>query len=361
VPEGERDGDRVVTSDIEPAGSQTPDTTASVSDAMLAWYGMVCGERVADDDPTSGSVQADYCLVGSRITPELGSGRIDLVSLGENLLLVNMRGRFHEDLSYKIIGEGWTRLHFRNSARASMDFEGIGQMSFEGPLCQILHQPEGVMDEERIQGGRTFEWSTLFMRPQLLVDRYHLDAANLSEPVRRLAYGEDSFLLKNWSLSPAMQQAISQLFQNPYAGDLRRLHLEAKSTELICLMSGVMAERSTDGLPVRLSQLDVDRLHEARSMLAREHVNPPGLEGIARQVGLNRNKLTYGFKHLFGMTISDFVTEQRLTVAWELLQETDLPVSHVAERVGYGQTSAFSTAFKRRFNLTPRDLRRTRT
>jgi AraC-like DNA-binding protein len=279
------------------------------------------------------------------------------VSLGEDLLLLNMRGRFHQDLSYKIIGEGWTRVHFRNSARASMDFHGIGQMSNEGPLCQILHQPEGVMDEECIQGGRTFEWSTLFMRPHLLVDRYHLDAVKLADPVRRLAYGEDEFLLKNWSLSPAMQQAVTQLFQNPYAGDLRRLHLEAKTTELICLMSGVMTERTADRLPVRLSESDVDRLHAVRALLARQHADPPGIEGIAREVGLNRNKLTFGFKHLFGMTISEFVTEQRLTLAWELLRETDLPVALIAERVGYGRASAFSAAFKRRFNLTPRALR----
>lgn len=336
-----------------PANRTSQSAAASVHDAMLAWRAMVCGEDTAEEPGDDG-----YCIIGSQIVPELGTGRVDLVSLGDELLLINMRGRFHEDLSYKITGEGWTRLHFRNSARASMDFEGIGQMSFEGPLCQVLHQPEGVPDEECIQGGKEFEWSTLFMRPHLLVDRYKLDSVKLSDPVRRLAYGEDTFVLKNWSLSPAMQQVVSQLFQNPYAGDLRRLHLEAKTTELMCLMSGVMAERGADHLPVKLAARDVDSLHAVRILLAARYDDPPGIEELARNVGLNRNKLTYGFKHVFGVTISEFVTEQRLIVSWELVEQTDLPLAHVAERVGYGQPAAFSAAFKRRFNLTPRQVRK---
>ena len=330
----------------------------SANNALADWHNMMCVDSSLTRPAAPGGAQF---YIDTSISPEIGCGTLDLVSFDEDFFLMSMRGRFHDDLNYKIIGEGWTRLHFsRKSVRASMDFDGIGQTSLEGPLCQILHQPEGVEDEEWVEGGVDLEWVTMFMRPHLLVDRFKLDSADLIDPVRRLAYGMDDFLLKNWSLSPAMMQVVSEMLGGRYTGDLKRVHLEAKATEIICMMSGVMRDRPDDGLPVKLTHPDIDRLHEARAVLANHYADPPGIEELARQLGLNRNKLSYGFKHLFEMTISEFCTECRLNAGLELLRETVLPVSHVADAVGYTQTAAFSTAFRKRFGVTPRQARNDR-
>jgi AraC-like DNA-binding protein len=324
----------------------------SISEALAGWHQMICGET---DEAEHGSGVCRY--LDARISPEVGSGSLDLITFDNDFILLNMRGHFHDDLNYKIVGEGWTRLHFRKSARAAMDFGRIGQTELEGPLCQILHQPEGVEDEEWIEGGVHLEWITLLMRPELLVERFKLDSVSLIDPVRRLANGADDFLLKNWSLSPDMIQAMSQLLGNRYNGELKRVHLEAKAIELICMMANVMTDRPGQGLPVKLSAGDVERLHEAREILSRTYADPPGIEKLSRRVGLNRNKLSYGFKHLFDMTISVFCVECRLQAAWELLRDSPLSVSQIANQVGYAQPAAFSTAFRERFSMTPRQTR----
>ncbi len=318
---------------------------------------MVCEQTSKSDTDRLATGRSECRFLDAKINPEVGSGSLDLLTFDNDFILLNMRGQFHEDLNYKIVGEGWTRLHFRKSAKASMDFDGIGQTELEGPLCQILHQPEGVEDEEWIEGGAHLEWVTLFIRPELLVERFKLDSASLTDPVRRLANGADDFLIKNWSLSPDMIQAMSQLLGNSYTGDLKRIHLEAKAIELICMMSNVMTNKPKNGLPVKLTAGDVDRLHAARGILTRMFANPPGIEELARKLGLNRNKLSYGFKYLFERTISDFCTECRLQSAWELLRDSDLPINHIAGQVGYAQAAAFSTAFRNRFGMTPRESR----
>ncbi len=81
------------------------------------------------------------------------------------------------------------------------------------------------------------------------------------------------------------------------------------------------------------------------------------LGAISRAVGINRTKLSYGFQRLYGMSMSQFVTNHRLEEARRLLLETDMTVSQIALAVGYEHACNFSTRFKAQFNDTPRAFR----
>jgi AraC-like DNA-binding protein len=61
---------------------------------------------------------------------------------------------------------------------------------------------------------------------------------------------------------------------------------------------------------------------------------------------------------LHATTISEFIQDQRLDEGKRLLCETDLSVSEIADRVGFRHQCNFSTAMKKRFNLTPSQIRR---
>ncbi len=327
--------------------------STSLFEGIGHWHRMLCGES---SQPML-TKEGDISLINSRILPQFGSGTLDIASFDDELIVVGMRCRFDRDLSYHGVGEGWTRLHFRKAARTLMQFEGHACSELEGPLCQVLHQPVGLPDEEWIEGGVAFDWVTVFMRPRLLTERFRLDSIGLTDPLRRLAQGADDFVLENWSLSAEMALAMNQLLGERYAGDLRRVHLEAKATELVCMMSKVLRPCSQSESTVRLLPRDVDALHEVRRILAQTPAGKPSIQALSRRVGINRNKLTFGFKHLFEQTISEYRLELRLQLGWKLLQETSLPIAVVADRVGYGQAAAFSTAFRQHFGITPRHVR----
>jgi AraC-like DNA-binding protein len=72
---------------------------------------------------------------------------------------------------------------------------------------------------------------------------------------------------------------------------------------------------------------------------------------------MNRNKLHFGFKQQFGVSIHEYQTEARMQVALKLLQTTELPVGQIAERVGYGEPTNFTAAFRKHFELLPREAR----
>jgi AraC-like DNA-binding protein len=56
--------------------------------------------------------------------------------------------------------------------------------------------------------------------------------------------------------------------------------------------------------------------------------------------------------------VFDFVTQRRLEVARQLLQESELQIRQIADRIGYLNPGDFTRAFRRQYGITPRSYRR---
>ena len=78
---------------------------------------------------------------------------------------------------------------------------------------------------------------------------------------------------------------------------------------------------------------------------------------IARQCGLNRTKLSRGFRELYRCSVGEALADKRLAEARRQLLATDLPVSVIGYRTGYSNNASFSRAFGRRFGQSPSELR----
>lgn len=78
---------------------------------------------------------------------------------------------------------------------------------------------------------------------------------------------------------------------------------------------------------------------------------------IAKQVFLNEQYLMRTFKKATGLSILEFITNERLRLAQTLLVDTDLPINRVADAVGYGNYSYFTRLFKRSLGVTPQVFR----
>lgn len=81
------------------------------------------------------------------------------------------------------------------------------------------------------------------------------------------------------------------------------------------------------------------------------------LASIAAHFGYHPVYVSRYVKERTGRTFSEHLAESRMHRARLLLDDTDLPVERVALMVGYGNTSNFYKAFRRRFGTTPRQRR----
>ncbi|OCT15155.1 hypothetical protein A8709_13695 [Paenibacillus pectinilyticus] len=81
-------------------------------------------------------------------------------------------------------------------------------------------------------------------------------------------------------------------------------------------------------------------------------------EVIAAHVFLNPDYLTRVFKKETGISISDYLQQQRIQYAKNLLVSSDKSVLDVALLAGYSNVSYFSTHFKKAVNMNPNEYRK---
>ena len=170
-------------------------------------------------------------------------------------------------------------------------------------------------------------------------------------------------LLESNSLSfhlPSQLRAIALALRDPPTNpEARTTYRLAKSIELLCETIRLFTARELVAVAPEcdLSLADSRRLLAARQMIDERWNEKLTLDAIARACGLNRAKLTRGFKEMFDCTIAEALAARRLLEASRLLLTTDLPVSSIGYESGYLNNAAFSRAFGRHFGRSPSHYR----
>jgi AraC-like DNA-binding protein len=108
---------------------------------------------------------------------------------------------------------------------------------------------------------------------------------------------------------------------------------------------------------IRITPSERARLLRLREQIDADPAARLTLTTLTARAKLNRNKLHYGFKQCFGISLHEYQTERRMHTALKLLQETGLAISDVAARVGFDEPTNFTAAFKRYFAVLPSDAR----
>ncbi|MGX1884640.1 GlxA family transcriptional regulator [Streptomyces sp. NPDC055287] len=101
-----------------------------------------------------------------------------------------------------------------------------------------------------------------------------------------------------------------------------------------------------------------DRLAEVLDW-ARAHLDQPlPVDELARRALMSRRSFARRFTAATGTTPHAWLLTQRLNIAEELLETTELSVEDIARRVGYAGAAVLREQFVRRRGIPPRDYRR---
>ena len=84
------------------------------------------------------------------------------------------------------------------------------------------------------------------------------------------------------------------------------------------------------------------------------------LERLAREANTSRSVLVERFTRLVGRPPMSYLTRWRMRLAADLLHDSTLAMTRIAEEVGYETDTAFSRAFRREFGKPPAAWRRDR-
>ena len=97
---------------------------------------------------------------------------------------------------------------------------------------------------------------------------------------------------------------------------------------------------------------------KAISVIHREPHRPWTVESLAAEVGMSRTAFALRFSLLLGESPIRYLANRRVARAGNLLENGNLTVSKIAEKVGYDSGVAFSRAFKRHVGLSPIEYRK---
>ena len=292
-----------------------------------------------------------------RIPKHFGKGYYHSINLRKGLTIRIFNGQFWQPLiNEKLHGEtfpivakfylsGGLRIKTDNVPEIVADYEETAGHNY------LYHLPDLTELEEH--PSDTFTQTVM-----IIADTHYLSAINSAEdslpnPLKRLMEAK-RFHQPLGKITLAMTQILQQILHCPYQGATQKLYLESKALELLALQFACLeADASTHGKPT-LKAADLEQVRYARDILVDQLCDPPSLIDLAHLCGLNEFKLKQGFRQLFGTTVFGYLYSYRMEQAQYLLHSSQLSIAAVSAQVGYRSPEAFSTAFRRKFAVSPK-------
>jgi len=108
---------------------------------------------------------------------------------------------------------------------------------------------------------------------------------------------------------------------------------------------------------VRIKNYDKPAIERAREIIGTNLTDHWSLALLASKAGINEYKLKIGFRELYKTTPYQYLVRLRLEKAKALLEDTDLSIQLVADRVGFNTYRGFSKAFKKIYGVLPTKYR----
>lgn len=164
---------------------------------------------------------------------------------------------------------------------------------------------------------------------------------------------------KGMHITPRMMKVIEEVHTCHFKGGLKKLYLQSKAIELLALQcEQVELEERGSYKAEKVSATDEERIYHARDLLIASSHEPPSLHELARKAGLNEFKLKVGFRKIFNNTVFGYLSDFRLEQAREMVHRGDRSFTDIADELGYSSIQHFSHAFRKKFGVSPREVKR---
>jgi AraC-like DNA-binding protein len=293
-----------------------------------------------------------------RVQPTFGDaeGFREIVLLEEGFQVVMGDITCHKEAYLSMKSDASLKFHYRLEGSSAIELADHHENQVTDYSMGVLLHPEGLEKHEHYLAGEHERSVTLICESEFLRQLFQSVADQLPKALADyVSKGEATAYHDSLPMKTDMVTAANMILSNDLRGSLRRYYIEARALELLVLsiQSCIHAEANLDNPERGMSQRQIERMHRTRELLEEQFVNPPTIGELARHIGLNEAKLMHDFKQLFGQTIFDFTQNLRMDEAKRLLETTERSITEVAFDVGYEYSSNFTTAFKRRFGITP--------
>jgi len=155
-------------------------------------------------------------------------------------------------------------------------------------------------------------------------------------------------------IKPTVAIVLQQIINSNVNSSIRELYVKGKVYELLSLHFQKDENVEGEYCPFLVDEQNVIKIRKAKEIIIDRMAEPPSLQELANEIGLNIKKLKEGFKQIYGDTVYSFLFDYKMEHARRLLESNQYNVNEVGLKVGYSTSSHFIAAFKKKFGTTPK-------
>jgi AraC-like DNA-binding protein len=260
-----------------------------------------------------------------------------------------------------IEGGDWLHFCLRLGGRGLESISNFAQIDQPSRSCIVTRYPACARIERissPVDGWRT---ACLWLRPAAVLRFLETTASHVPEHLSLLVDPGHVDMPMHFSLplDGRMVRAVNQLLACPFTGGARRAFVRSRYLEILASIYqaavGMPAERVDTGVSV--TPATADAIGRAARRVASRLDRMGSLDEIARDVGISRTRLTHGFRTLMGTSVEAYWQQCRMNYARDRLCHDRIPVSQLAQQLGYAELASFSRAFARAFGTSPSRIR----
>ncbi|MEM0931419.1 MAG: AraC family transcriptional regulator [Bacteroidota bacterium] len=187
----------------------------------------------------------------------------------------------------------------------------------------------------------------------------YLPQDQISELFKSLIQQRNKGFLGKWGypVTPKMLILIQEIMNCSWKDKYRILFLESKVLELLLLQLEQINQFAQITTDIKTPKSIVEKMYHAKEVIMQKLDAPLGISDLAKAVNTNECTLKREFKNVFGTTIFAYIRDINMERAKNMLLEENLSIAHIAGEVGYKYPQHFATAFKRKYGVSPSELK----
>ncbi len=176
--------------------------------------------------------------------------------------------------------------------------------------------------------------------PSILVDKVLKGEIVVESAGEQAVY--DEFLFKSWLNDLSVKQAQQATLLEINARLLRMAN-KIQPTKTI--------ERS------QIHSSDISKVERIAMYIAKNYSSTIKVSDIGNEVGLHPDYANSIFKKAFGVTLNEYIVQERISHAQRMLISTDKSIADISFECGFNSIGRFNAAFRKINQCTPREFR----
>ena len=277
---------------------------------------------------------------------------VEEIKIEQDFILIRFQNDTNETQHVeKQVKTGLIQFHFNVKGSGRFNFNnGSYKLDLNAEKSLLLYNPQ-----KELPLHLEIEPHSWIISVLISIKKFHTLFSNEAEHIPFLSeenldkkyYGEED-------ISPSMAIVLNQIFHYNQNSSIKNLYLKGKGYELLSLYFNRNEDPNAEHCPFLIDEENVSKIKRAKEIVIARMSEPPGLQELADEVGLNLKKLKVGFKQIYGDSVYSYLFDYKMEFARRLLDSGSHNVNEVGLKIGYSTSSHFIAAFKKKYGTTPK-------